>query len=226
MINRIFCYEQQKEFKKAAYFKNDENNLVLSIDEASRRAYRDLCRTLKGVGKCKGSPRDDVDKLIEEYIEKLSQYSDYDVWHCDLCNRIIKIYDNTGYKTFTYGHAQKWVNMVMKYLIIYADDEVYSKISPYAEALHVPIDSYIFGAAKEDLVYPYKTGERGQGQIFKGREKWKVVSDYRSSPLYIDEYKMYQNNLKKCIAKKYSGKYPICWEFEEWQKENKKRNKR
>lgn len=42
----------------------------------------------------------------------------YDTWHHALCDELIGYYGSTGFE-FNLGHAQKWVNMTMKYIYIH-----------------------------------------------------------------------------------------------------------
>lgn len=214
-MERLFGQKEQNDFKKSAYFSKGDTVLVMSINEASQRAYRDLCRTLSKVGEFGGEARRlKIDNLIEEGIKELiDSGASYDNWHQKVCKEMIKIYE--GYSKFTYGHAQKWLNMAMKYLIIYADDTTYKGLEPFAGDLHIPVDSYIFKAARDKVGFPYKKGERGKGAKFVDHPQWKSISDYRWSQLSEREYDYYQTELKNAV-KNQTGKKPILWEFEAW----------
>lgn len=58
----------------------------------------------------------------------------YDTWHHALCDELIGYYGSTGFE-FNLGHAQKWVNMTMKYIYIHGALD----ITPVFGYLHVPL---------------------------------------------------------------------------------------
>ena len=78
-----------------------------------------------------------------------------------MCEKLCSCYtkgDNEKSPAFSYGNAQKWVNMTVKYLYIYrslmlaldAENDFCSfydeKLYPFEEYFHVPIDSFIMQA--------------------------------------------------------------------------------
>jgi hypothetical protein len=70
---------------------------------------------------------------------------DFDDWHNCLCRHLIEEYDKNEYKTyyesFSYGQAQKWVNMTLKNLYLLTDD-----IDRVYTHLHIPVDNIILTA--------------------------------------------------------------------------------
>ena len=76
---------------------------------------------------------------------------------------------------FTYGQAQKWVNMTLKYLWLL--DMLPNGLSE-AE-LHVPVDSFILEALKETQQFNTEgnkiTGS-GESYYYNG-EAWSAISD-------------------------------------------------
>lgn len=100
-------------------------------------------------------------KLLTQ-IQELAESKEvtFDNWHKTTCNNIKGDYAkvNGDCERFSYGNAQKWVNMTLKY--IYILYWIYQSVSPgckfcevcgeivkkYAEELHVPIDSFIIEA--------------------------------------------------------------------------------
>ena len=91
----------------------------------------------------------------------------YDVWHSRLCNSLVENYKEilVSGKTqaFSYGNAQKWVNMTMKYLFIlrtiyetFAPNsefckEEFARIKGIAHSLHAPVDRFIINAAVSEF---------------------------------------------------------------------------
>ncbi len=83
------------------------------------------------------------------------------------------------------SHAQKWVNMTMKYLCVFKDEQAIAML-PY---LHAPLDNYIFQAAKDllDLDPPCHA--------------WSKLANYQ-------DYISYQTTIRER-----SGKPALIWEF-------------
>ena len=106
-------------------------------------------------------------ELIKEKLcgSQPPQINDYNTWHADFCQSIVERYKSKQLEHFTYGNAQKWVNMTMKYIMILVDiiravddtdvatefmNKYGSLIDTYRTDLHVPVDSYIIKAVWED----------------------------------------------------------------------------
>ncbi len=198
------------------------------------RAYLDLARTVKYVYSSteleKATVGTDAHAFIDirkkrieavcykliESIEIFPNYpGDFDTWHDRQCAQII-CQMNTSYDdgrknflkdgfTFTYGQAQKWVNMTLKYLWLL--DMLPNGLSE-AE-LHVPVDSFILEALKETQQFNTEgnkiTGS-GESYYYNG-EAWSAISESKN-------YKKLQDGIRD-IAKK-QGISPIQWEGPAW----------
>ncbi len=87
---------------------------------SSKTAYRDLCRTLR-FGAMGGEVfRKQVDSILKVRVSNILNHkclnqSVFDEWHQSACNELVTYYSSLGV-IFTIGHAQKWINMMMKYL--------------------------------------------------------------------------------------------------------------
>lgn len=181
------------DFLKYVYFGDFSN----PIEAASRRAYLDMNRTLR----LKPLPDDvrlmlrrKVNSIFAEELSKLSlkeipNQDSFDSWHQNVSNQMRKIYlDNGG--VFTYGHAQKWLNMTIKYLYMLeatSFDEVF-------EYLHVPLDNYVFDIASSNL------------GLERPKQPWSRWDDYDH------QYLAYQ----KAIRERISEGSPLRWEFRYW----------
>lgn len=191
--------EELLKFLKFSYF----GNLTISIEVVSNRAYRDMCRTLRfGI-----LPIDTKDTTISNLIEavnvifkkeipiinegSITSQEKFDSWHCKVCKNIKLLYNEKGID-FTYGQAQKWLNMTIKYLYI-LEVEGYTFDSIF-EYLHIPIDKYILKGVKDEL------------EIKRPVDAW--------SKLDKKEYFKYQNAIRERLREK--GISPIRWEFENW----------
>lgn len=164
---------------------------------ASRKAYHDLQRTIHYSG-AEQEIRNDLRMEIEIIVKRDFPYVfaqngvtqvEYDKWHEALCMKIVSIYLQKGFE-FHLGQAQKWVNMMMKYLYVIQIPEI-ERIIP---VLHVPIDNYIYQQAEEELRVP------------RINCCWSKIDSYE---LYLN----YQNAIRKAVETA-----PILWEFEAWQR--------
>ena len=108
-----------------------------------------------------------MNELIIERIKNLSDANQgaYDKFHFELCEQIIEEYRKRDVAELTYGQAQKWVNMTMKYLSMIS----HSSVKKCYEYCHIPIDNYILQATSKTL-----------------STTWSRLEDY-------DEYLSFQN---------------------------------
>lgn len=205
--------------------KNDIQNLIADfyrvclfgtkdpdIEDAAKRAYRDLCRTLKlNKGENGISHRDNViSEIIELRIkEKLMNsvcmsQGDYDEFHHALCEEIIGYYSNekSYVSDFYYGQAQKWINMTMKYLCVIGEER-YPWLNRLYPFLHIPIDSVILGKIIGDFEI--------ESVAVKGKRV--LLKNLSWSRIDKDTYDAIQNVLREKIGE---NEIPIVWEFKAW----------
>ena len=146
----------------------------------------------------------------------------FGLWHKAKCEEIMGTMNTAVFQddslilksnSFTYGLAQKWVNMTLKYLWLL--DMLPNGLSE-AE-LHVPVDSFILEALKETQQFNTKgnriTGS-GKSYYYNG-EAWSAISEPKN-------YKKLQKEIRD-IAKK-QGLSPIQWEGPVWIKVAQQRN--
>ena len=149
---------------------------------------------------------------------------DFNKWHSDVCKRIVDIncvikgleaVDKTkseveiskllghmdkkeSRNVFTYGQAQKLVNMMLKYLYIYYQCEGWDDLEKLRSFFHVPIDSYVLKAAFD--------------RNDKYNEKaWSKFDDYEK------DYMSCQKEIEEFVKEK--KKYPndvFSWELTKW----------
>ena len=188
--------ENIKNFYRICVFGTEKNN----GKAAANRAYRDMCRTIrfeKGVSqKLKNDCRTRVVKLIETEIKKCNSIDiveKYDEFHDSLCSRIIDCYDNQTIAEITYGQAQKWVNMTMKYLCVLYDGQC-DWLNKIYSFLHIPIDSIILDKAKKEFPNEFP------------------VNNIPWSQLSREEYITIQNKLRAVIK----DVTLMDWEFTAW----------
>ena len=192
------------------------------LKKCAERAYLDLCRTIKFKTEdkdVKAEYKSKVcDKLIKEFdilLNAVNTSSDkekqnaFNREHKRICEEICNKYSEIS--SFTYGQAQKWLNMTLKYVILLDEN---SELKSY---LHIPVDSYIMQAVGSDnakLKYclklecvPKKDGTVG---------KYSESSSKSWSKWNYDEYIAFQNTVRKAINESTSFGSPIEWENEAW----------
>lgn len=165
-----YDFKNAMEFLLFSYFGDISNPIKASIN----RAYVDMAsHTLTGFKtdeekwKCRYQTSQEIEKSIENI-----EYDNFSDWHKNLCSRIKDNYKNYSVE-LSYGQAQKWVNMALKYLCIFnsifielEDKKLFSdysiKISENKiqniqsfldmfsiKDFDIPIDSYILGYLEE-----------------------------------------------------------------------------
>ncbi len=178
---------------------------------------------------------------IDTILHDTSKAYTYSCWHKKVCDDLVKLsikshaFADNG---FTYGHAQKWVNMTMKYILLMGlwDTEL-AHIKPY---LHIPIDNYILNVLENPSQYPshklLKTNEglaycihKNDGtnklysiQYTKNGSRYELVKArtrgiLRTTWSGIESYELY-DTIRKGIENviNLDGKTPIEWEYYAW----------
>lgn len=186
--------EDYNDYVLHLYFGFSENPLESCI----KRAYLDLARTLHGFSKHKNHER--IFKSAVEFlslmltdtknIKSKNNQEEFDTWHFMICNSLCMKYQIDGYEDFSYGQAQKWLNMTMKYIYVFGEDYLPGYQSVY-RFCHIPVDNYILEAI-------YKGGAPKLNQSWSRTNK----KDY----LKIQEW----------VREQYPGIPPLSVEFHLW----------
>lgn len=109
------------DFLKVIYF----GAITDPYEAASFRAYRDFNRTLR-FGEMEDTARAELrlqaTDILRERISNIAEETHmtqeaFDAWHKETCGLIRHPYVNAGIE-FSWGQAQKWLNMTIKYLYI------------------------------------------------------------------------------------------------------------
>ena len=153
------------------------------FEDLSNIAYGDMARHtlhIDDTDEEKQVKRNTVTELLKKAISDYSGES-YDVWHKGVCEKIKECYGVYG-DAFRHGQAQKWLNMLIKYIYVY-DVQPYTsffdRISDFS-VLHAPLDNKVIELAKAKLSIPYPTNA------------W--------SKMGYEEYQKYQDQLKATLA--------------------------
>lgn len=183
------------------------------VEAASDRAYLDLCRTLRNAnGKSfskisedtKSNMKTAIAETIGNHVTDMPCFDQdsFDKWHEDTCKTIIEVFEQTignGWE-LSYGQAQKWLNMTLKYLYMLS----YKFSDAQLSRFHAVIDKNILVEAKN------RFGVR------KPAKPWSSWSQ--------DDYVKYQKELRKCVKEK-EKKSLFAWEFEAWNDSRRGRTK-
>lgn len=180
-----------------------------SITTISKRAYRDLSRTLHGIGTHpnKADLMEDTHASLHTFVtdlEKVTNREEFDDLHDTWCLKRMEVFNSFHHTQrgkkfeFTYGQAQKWINMTLKYLAVLNHPAV-ARVYGY---LHVPIDSIVYAEAEHPSAGI--TVPRPPGNV-----SW--------SRLNCDQYRKYQQQLQTAIATHNADEIaPLDWEAQAW----------
>lgn len=121
---------------------------VKNFEGAAHKAYADMARRtlrIKENSKERIALKKSATKILRQAVEKLkNDSSDFPKWHEKSCNALIACYGGQ----LSYGQAQKWLNMLLKYLYVY-DVKGYETLFSSREgiaALDMPVDSKVIEA--------------------------------------------------------------------------------
>ncbi len=209
----MYTQEKATKFLLNIYFRGNDH-----LSNAVNRAYRDMNRTISFINACDKTSKENKEnrkKLIEK-VKKIiaagirnSNIKNFDDWHCEICRNIQLVYINDvqGEKGLTYGQAQKWINMTLKYLTIInqlenIDVDYKNFITNHGRDFHVPVDTIILDSFEEEYKNSKAIPNSGTNKKRKCWSKWNE-----------DEYKSFQDYLKNNIS---GYESLLDWEFEKW----------
>lgn len=159
-----------------------------AIRVVSKRAYRDLARTLRGIGSHPSAERikRNVEDSVLSFVESLKEIGDqdrFDIAHQAWCEGVVEMVNAEEHPQrptfkFHYGQAQKWLNMTLKYLAV-LDHSAIGKVYQY---LHAPVDRIIYDRGKETL------------EVTPPNGAWSTLGGA--------DYRQYQTQLREAIKDK------------------------
>ncbi len=173
--------KQREDFFIRIYFDTSYGFELAGI----KRAFLDFSRTLKIVDENRRTLKQNAENYILTQLQtlletKINSQSEFDEQHEILTENLTKTWSE-----LTYGQAQKWINMTLKYWLLLGEVRI-NKIERNAQYFHIPIDSYVQkGMFKE-----------------KSPKPWSKISNY-------DDYFKYQLDHRN----KQTGNFPLADEF-------------
>lgn len=176
-------------------------------DAVTKIAFTTLARTIRGF---QNNPNHDLIKseantYLIKHLKSLSakSQSEFDAWHKETSESLISIFAKYN-QDFTFGQAQKWINMALKHLAL-ADSGVVENCYIFC---HIPIDSYIIKGLKTNLVSKEMNQiDTSFGQDPKKIATWSRIDNY-------DVYLKFQNDFRDNC-----GETPLDYEFHLWQRQ-------
>lgn len=160
---------------------------------------------------------------ILEFLSSVS-LEDYRIKHDTCCDNLVNLYvdirnkNNSELQAFTFGNAQKWVNMTTKYIylicVVFSNtaeqhpfkESIYSKFIDFENILEIPIDSFVLEKIWNDLPQvelPLKNNRNRNG-------KWSSEKVIPWSQWNRDMYVSFRNSFLKTVHN------PIAWENTAW----------
>ena len=252
------------DFLMYSYFGIDLSDTNLDeetiIDTAIDKAYSDATNqgafnaiVEKNQDEYIASARREASGRLKKFVEDVTSGSDeYDLLFAEACNCIkhefaeihVKKSGESNKEAFTFGNAQKWINMTMKnlYVICSLIDDSHNadtisfknSVLKASRDFHVPVDSYIIEKLWGVSFLPY-IGELKNGKPVYMRKlgeynKGDVVEEYMENrvigwSLWTEEiYNHFHGGMKDYLKDNQSE---IEWECKAWiEVARKRKNKR
>jgi len=138
-----------------------------------------------------------AEAYLSAQIEKLTtirSQETFDEWHRSTCVRLKHVYSDQNFSSFYIGQAQKWVNMMLKYLFMFP--EMSERLRDVYIYCHVPLDNIILR----------RLNSMGLRRIDLRKDVWSRIDDY-------EKYMIYQCDIREFFL----GSAPLAAEFDLWQ---------
>ena len=161
------------------------------------RAYLDLCRTVHGITPYKHAKKRATEFLLTQ-LERLRSTAhvtgaaSFDAWHKGTCDGLIGCYSDAGYREFSVGQAQKWINMALKYVYVFGESKL-DGFAPFYSLCHIPIDNVILGKLERAPTFACAWSRITSYDAYMGFQQW-VRSAYPDSAPLAVEFWLWQDN--------------------------------
>lgn len=197
------------------------------------RAYRDTNRSIHGLQAYTAENELQIARihqyLRERRISDLKGLlnNEFDRWHQETAIRVVAKYakynrscrqtsqGNRMKRPFTVGHAQKWINMTLKYSVIFGGPIAY--VRRLFPVLHVPIDNVIAEKMLFDESVPQKDREELRALLGScGMKRQRVAVGHTMVGWGdIQSYEAYRQ-VQAWIRRTYEGRAPLAVEMDLW----------
>lgn len=175
----------------------DQRGIKAEIEKNAVKCSRgpSIIRALRYPEKMTKKEKDEVFDKAKEYLaeelhkllqSKTISETEFDGWAKETASKIRDIYRSTPYevKDFTYGNAQKLINMAIKYLL---SSSSIDKNHPLFKVAHIPVD----GIIQSKLGVKIDTTNHSWSQC----DDWKVFKEYQKVIRKLSKEKGYYSPL-------------------------------
>lgn len=212
---------------------------------ASEKAYLDMNRTMTFRDIPVNNSKDELERvefprrqrrdrgtdIIRQQFRQM--YAPFDRWHREACHQLIGVY-GTDFLVrregkvrtsipdkLTYGQAQKWLNMTLKYLWLLhrfgmLPEEDGKIVDAFGHAFHVPLDSYVLryiSRQDKSKAAPFSAHCRnGLDPEISFRREWEQFGSTWSRISDADGYYLLQQKLAQAAK----DRTPLEWELVHW----------
>lgn len=157
------------------------------------RAYRDVNRTMHGIGRIQTQDnynklRNFVNNIASETFNTTFDQNTFDSWHLKKCDELKTEFNRVLNYNISYGQAQKWINMTLKYMFAIGPN-IIDGIDRNYDCFHIPLDNII----------QKKLSKHGIERI---NIRWSRIDDYQT-------YFQYQILVRQTFI----GQIPLDVEF-------------
>lgn len=174
-------------------------------DSKNKNEHKDIVDAFTAAKKAyKSKLYSNIIEWVKKFLNGDIKENDFDSQLISLCENIkdesnnSELSDGTSlFKSgnpFTFGHAQKWVNMALKYMLVMGCWDELNNPEMY-KLLHVPVDQYVLDAAHHEL---------GMTENYFGCSWSRITSG--------EKYLAFQNDIRA----KANPLSPIEWEGKAW----------
>jgi hypothetical protein len=175
-----------------------------SLGRCIRRAYRDVNRTIRGIGDHPANPslRAAAARLLKTRIGAIlrsavvDSQSAFDSWHRKVTGELCDLYASEGFDGFAAGQGQKWINMALKYAVTCGEDRI-SGTSRLFEWLHAPIDNIVLAELEArglpELEAPWS---HLPYDVYLSLQKWIRGAFWGEAPLAV-EFRLWQEGMRE-----------------------------
>ena len=178
--------------------------------QTGRQSYKTYNKAPFNYQSCLDNIAERIYKYFNNQGNQMNDQNNFDIFHNELCSLFLSLNTSRRGKEFTYGNAQKLINMVFKYLSCFKDYNQFADLFSYC---HIPIDGYILDAlGGAHMASANKKQYNGRSWTkFTCWDYFSLVSEYRRnrkklikssdlSFLALDFY-VWQHSVKKCKLK-------------------------
>lgn len=171
-----------------------------------------------------------IDEILANTAEKIYDYlnkkgnkllteEEFDKFHDKLCTDFLEKINaartSVGYCELCYGSAQKFINMIFKYLSCYKD---YCDYKDYFKHCHMPVDTVILKRLKNE----YDIEEIKYREYVDKKGKRSLTASYQKTPwtkLDADKYKKILKIIREKVSndKRYKEMSLLDVEFSIWE---------